>query len=521
MALWLYVVSILLIMALPIAAASLLRRRRRGTPWYLFLVGAATFAVSQAVHIPLNNWLSDIGWLSTSAPLWQTALIAGLTAGLCEELARAGAFALLKNRRDTADGLMLGIGHGGIECIGLVAVMLGSSLGQMWSLWNADLTTLSLSAAQLAAVSGQLSLLKAQPLIALLPALERLMTLGIHIGLSLLVLQAFRQRSAFKGAAFVLLAVLAHAAVDAGAVYAAAKLSLGWLAVAEALLAVVAWAIVAHFWPRPARDDVVPAPLVSQRRLFFWQLRKELTEMWRTRRLLVIVVVLVLFGILSPLMAYFLPQILSGVEGYEQIASLFADPSPADAMSEYVQNVTQTGFMVIILVGMTAVAGEKMRGTAPMTLSKPLSRSTFVLAKWVAQMGVYALGFAGSMLCAWFYIWQLYGTAQFGSVLAATGLMYVWAMVYCTLTLLGSTLGKNIGSAAGFALGLCILVMTLGSIPALSPYAPGALTSWALAIPVDAPMPTGVAAGGALVVAFALMELALVGSVAVIERQEI
>lgn len=53
MTLWLSAVSLLLIMALPIAAASLLRGRRRGTPWYLFLVGSVAVIERQEIWQPL------------------------------------------------------------------------------------------------------------------------------------------------------------------------------------------------------------------------------------------------------------------------------------------------------------------------------------------------------------------------------------------------------------------------------------------------------------------------------------
>ena len=50
--------------------------------------GILTFIASQVVHLPLNAWLADLGILphagrAETPPLWQFALVAGLTAGLC------------------------------------------------------------------------------------------------------------------------------------------------------------------------------------------------------------------------------------------------------------------------------------------------------------------------------------------------------------------------------------------------------------------------------------------------------
>ena len=81
-----YTFSVLGMLLLPIVLAVLLRRYYR-VYWILFVVGSLTFLGSQAVHLPLNSWLADIGLLPESpqlgaAPLWRTALILGFSAGL-------------------------------------------------------------------------------------------------------------------------------------------------------------------------------------------------------------------------------------------------------------------------------------------------------------------------------------------------------------------------------------------------------------------------------------------------------
>jgi uncharacterized membrane protein YhfC len=119
MLIFLYVLSILLMILLPILLAALLRRRFV-IPWFLFCAGILTFIASQVVHLPLNAWLADLGILpqagrDVNPPIWQYALVAGLTAGLCEELARTAGYAILKRYRRFEDGVMLGLGHGGIE----------------------------------------------------------------------------------------------------------------------------------------------------------------------------------------------------------------------------------------------------------------------------------------------------------------------------------------------------------------------------------------------------------------------
>ena len=138
-----YTLSVFLMIVLPVLFAALLRRRIQ-VAWWLFCVGILTFIVSQVVHLPLNDWLMEIKLLGQpglddSHPLWWNAMLLGLTAGLCEELARAlGLFlltAVLRRRQGAApqwtlgQGLMLGLGHGGIEAMFFGGVLVAATVG--------------------------------------------------------------------------------------------------------------------------------------------------------------------------------------------------------------------------------------------------------------------------------------------------------------------------------------------------------------------------------------------------------
>ena len=85
-----------------------------------------------------------------------------------------------------------------------------------------------------------------------------------------------------------------------------------------------------------------------------------------------------MYAIRSYYVAKFTPQLLTSIEGAEQFADLIPEPTTADAMGQYIKNITQFGFILVIVLGMGAVAGEKEKGTAVMILSKPLARWSFV-----------------------------------------------------------------------------------------------------------------------------------------------
>jgi len=520
-----YCLSVLLMLLLPVCLAVILRRRFR-VPWILFCAGTLTFIASQVVHFPLNNWLGDIGVLPQSGwgeelPRWRTALVLGLTAGLCEESARAVGYWLLRRYRRYQDGLMLGLGHGGIESMVFGGVLTAATVSSLLPLRGVDLQSLSLPADQLAALSQQLEMMSGLPfLAAILPFVERLIAMGAHVTFSLMVLQAFNRRNPL----YMLGAIAYHAGVDASLIYLAAELPNVW--VIQPVFLILTLPGVVWVWTQRAKAErerrQVPA-LGVELQLFLVALRKELLQLWRTRRVLVVVAVFLLIGLISPLLARFTPQLLSAIEGAEQFAELIPEPTLADAMAQYVKNLTQFGFIIAVLAGMGAVAGEKDKGTAAMVLSKPMPRWAFVSSKFVAQLMLYVIAFATGALSAYYYTLVLFGPVPRGAFAFMNLLLLLWLATFVAVTLLGSTLAKTVGAAAGVGLAGAVVLLLAGSLPVVGALAPGGLVTWVgqMGASLAGAEEAVVANGGAIAMSLVIVLMCLLTSVAVFERQEL
>lgn len=114
-------IQIVLIIGVPILAGWLLVRRygTDGTDHLrIFLGGVLSYAVAQAVLLVLSQAIGMIG-LPSVPTAWQplvTAIAYGVGIGVFEELARFAVLRLwLRDVRSWAQGLMLGVGHGGAE----------------------------------------------------------------------------------------------------------------------------------------------------------------------------------------------------------------------------------------------------------------------------------------------------------------------------------------------------------------------------------------------------------------------
>jgi uncharacterized membrane protein YhfC len=263
-------VELVFVIGFPLALGAWLRRRW-SVSWLVFLAGAVTFGLSQAVHLPLNEVIFA-RWGANWSPR-TTALVLGLTAGLCEETARYVAYRWAwRDLRSWREALMFGAGHGGIESIVFVGLVVGSAWLNMALLQGSDLETWGLTAGQAAQLQAQLDAYWSQdwstPLLA---ALERLFAITFHVGMAVLVLQAVK-----SGIGYLVLGIGLHTGVNALALLARQA---GWsLAAVEGVVggfALLAVGIV--WWFRPKTPDAAPVeelgavlpplPVVPRRRL--------------------------------------------------------------------------------------------------------------------------------------------------------------------------------------------------------------------------------------------------------------
>ena len=317
----------------------------------------------------------------------------------------------------------------------------------------------------------------------------------------------------------MLIAVLYHALFDFTAVYVPQQTENLYLI--EALLFVMMLPGAVWLWRTWPKDVAVTRYLNSvstDLRLFGTALSKELREQWHSKRIIVVCAVFLLFGLTSPLLAKFTPELLTSIEGAEQFAELIPEPTAADAMVQYIKNITQFGFILVILLGMGAVAGEKDKGTAAMVLSKPLTRWSFVLSKFTAQALVYLLAIGLAAIGTFYYTMVLFEPLAVGPFFFGALLLWLWLLIYAAVTLLGSTWAKSAAAGAGIALVGSILLLAAGSIPQIGALMPSALVAWASQLGLDVEIPAN---GGAVVFGVVLILVFLITAVAVIEQQEI
>lgn len=246
-------------------------------------------------------------------------------------------------------------------------------------------------------------------------------------------------------------------------------------------------------------------------------LRKEMLEQWRSYRLLIVAVVLVLFGLASPVLAKLTPEIIRLVPGGEELAPLMPQPTVADAVGQYTKNLVQFGIILAILTAMGVVAQEKDKGTAALILSKPMPRSAFLAAKFAALSLTFLVSIALAGAGAYYYTLLLFEPLDVAGWLALNGLMLLYLLMYVALTLLASTVSRSQMVAAGLAFGFLLLLEIPGVVPGLARYLPSAVLGLGSALALGG----AGSAWAAIAVSLALIIASLLASWLILERQEL
>lgn len=190
-------------------------------------------------------------------------------------------------------------------------------------------------------------------------------------------------------------------------------------------------------------------------------LRKELLEVVRTWRIWLVGGIFVLFGIADPVLARFTKQILASTVG-DQIPFELPDPTWADAWAQWTKDLSQTLLILVLVMAGATVASEVASGTAILTLTKPVSRAAFVLAKFTAAVALVLAAVAAGTALATAVTLLIFGEAEVGHIWKAVGVWAVLAVLLIAITMVASCLVPQTLAAFGIGFGAYLLISAAG-----------------------------------------------------------
>lgn len=205
-------------------------------------------------------------------------------------------------------------------------------------------------------------------------------------------------------------------------------------------------------------------------------LKKELLEQLRTYKVLLMAAVFFALGMMSPLSAKLLPKLLQNFSGNGVEITLQAEPSALDSYMQFFKNTTQIGFVLLLLVFSGLVSAEISKGTLINMLTKGLSRTNVLLAKYTGALIAWSGGYLICAGTAVIYTEVLFPDDKVYHLPAAMLYLWLFGVFLLAVLVLASVLTK--GSYGGLLLTAALVgVMLLVNLfPAAADYNPISLT---------------------------------------------
>lgn len=256
-------------------------------------------------------------------------------------------------------------------------------------------------------------------------------------------------------------------------------------------------------------------------RQWFILLNKEMLEMTRNFKWVWVPIAFILLGVMDPLTTYYLPQILDSVGGLPEgtVIEMPTPPAP-EILLMSIGQYNMLGVLIIVLITMGSISGERKSGVAGIILVKPVAFSSYITAKWAGILLITWVSFFLGLLASWYYVGILFDWIPFGDFIQAFFLYGIWLSFVLTLTIFFNSFFKSPG-VVGFVSIATILILSLvsGSFSHLLEWSPAQLTSYTGAFLQTSSFPDAVLPTSLLAVVGII--LLLVGSIVVFRNKEL
>jgi len=204
---------------------------------------------------------------------------------------------------------------------------------------------------------------------------------------------------------------------------------------------------------------------------------KEAREIPRTWRIWVLPGILLFFALTGPALAKFTPQLLETFAGDQLKGLVLPTPTYLDAYGQWVKNLSGIVLYALIIIYGSIISSELKSGTAVLVLTKPVSRTAFVVAKAAVHSMFLAVLVVAGTLITWGLTAAVFGQAP-GSALWSSAMVWlVFGVLFIALMTLLSVIIGSAAGAAGAGLGAYALVSIAAIWRPLGTYSPAALTA--------------------------------------------
>jgi len=214
-------------------------------------------------------------------------------------------------------------------------------------------------------------------------------------------------------------------------------------------------------------------------RQFSILLKKDFLELWRTKRVLIVGIIFVVFALSSPLLAKMTPELLKSLGDGVQI--IMPEATIVESYGQFASNVAGVCVYALIVAFGGLIVSERRSGMFNNLLNNGVKRSTFVLSKIATQVLVVTGVYLVSCLLFSIYNQVLFGEFWAKDSLVSFTAIYVFMIFTISFINLFSVVAKSVVMAIIFGF-LMTFLIAIFDLFAFGKYLPNHLISLSVSV---------------------------------------
>lgn len=203
-------------------------------------------------------------------------------------------------------------------------------------------------------------------------------------------------------------------------------------------------------------------------------LRLEVLRLVRTRRWLLVVGVYAFFGVIGPLFARYLDEIIDRFGGGEIIV-VGHDPEPIDGIVQFLGNVSQLGILAVIVVAAGSLAIDARPEIAAFLRTRVARARSLLVPRLVVTGGVSGIALILGTALAWALTAALIGPLPVGAMVLGTLLGLIYLVVVVTVVAAMATFTRSVVGTVFASLAVVIAMPIIALVPPISRWLPSEL----------------------------------------------
>ena len=207
-------------------------------------------------------------------------------------------------------------------------------------------------------------------------------------------------------------------------------------------------------------------------------LRKEILEQIRTKKIMILGLLFIFFGILNPLTAKMTPWLLEVLSESMESSGINITVVEITALDSWVQFFKNMPMLLIIFILMQSniFSKEYQNGTLTLVLTKGFERYKVLLSKIVVMLIVWTLGYLICYLITYIYNAYFWDNSIASNLFFSSLSWWIFGVFVVTLFMLLSVCFESSGSALALTGGIMFLLYLISLLPKINKYLPIILT---------------------------------------------